>query len=698
MFTTFDITTPNSLSSEKPPSPPSQPRTKRAQVSRACDWCRLTRVKCDSVRPCRNCKQAKRECVNSGRDDFKSVAAATREVQRLRSQVRELETKLMEPSPSSVKSMSKCRRSPRWKGTRMNGIYYGPSSLGYFTHRLSTFTKMDFESNFLSAPKFSPSPSHIRTSSQLQREQQDALLDLYWQGYHAVYPVLDEADFRRHYDTLWHSLTGRKPCPLVDIVIALCVHFGSSYTASDAVALPDQPGYGFYLQSQQLLSQDLEVPSLSTVQCYFLNAIYLLALGQVNSASMMIGSAIRAAESLGLQFGNDRDEMSEGEPRLLTSDSRIWTCLTTLDTQLSLYLGRPFAIQDSQVYSTSQPEPDQVAQLTGPTFTLADVNWLRFQYERQRLFQIVREIQTELVAVSEDVLEDIDSPDFYQHPSSREKCAQYLSQQLKRLKVWIQELPEALKTPRVQGVPFSVDRSALNLSQTEPLWLQRQRLILELDYHTLIMMLTRTFNSFLPTPALGTFSSDNHCMTCVNSAIMVTNMLHQVLNDSEILTGWYQVIDWQRTATFALAGFACGYPICPLSPSARKALTRAAGVFERSGSPDMVQLAQTLKTKCLDIVQAFCARLGIVTPANTPADQQTSPETVDESSVLSTYNVMSIGEEALANIGLGNLSDDPSWAGETPSTLLWGDLMRDLDSGLASSLGHIGVTESSSQT
>ncbi|KAM0413592.1 hypothetical protein ACHAPT_013633, partial [Fusarium lateritium] len=350
---------------------------------------------------------------------------------------------------------------------------------------------------------------------------------------------------------------------------------------------------------------------------------------------------------------------------------------------------------DSQLKSQLQPESDQVAQLTGPTFTPADINWLRFQHERQRLFLTVREIQTELVAISEEILEEIDSPDFYQHPSSREKCAQYLAQQLKRLKTWVQELPEPLKTPRVQGVPLSVDRSALNLSQTEPLWLQRQRLILELDYHTLVIMLTRTFNSFLPTPALGTFSSDNHCMTCVNSAIMVTNMLHQVLKDSEILTGWYQVIGWQRTATFALAGFACGYPICPLSPSARKALTRASGVFEIAGSQDMVRLTQGLKAKCMDIVQAFCARLGIVTPATTPPDQQTGPETIDEPSGPSTYSIMSIGEEALANIGLDNLPDDMSWTGEASSGLLWGDLIRDLDSGLASSLGHIGVTEPS---
>lgn len=77
----YGIWRPNTPGPDKnspPQQPPPQPRPKRAQVSRACDWCRLTRVKCDSFRPCRNCKDAKRECVNAGRDDFKSVAAATK--------------------------------------------------------------------------------------------------------------------------------------------------------------------------------------------------------------------------------------------------------------------------------------------------------------------------------------------------------------------------------------------------------------------------------------------------------------------------------------------------------------------------------------------------------------------------------------------------------------------------------------------
>ncbi|KAI1015107.1 hypothetical protein LB503_004152 [Fusarium chuoi] len=696
MFTTFDITTSNSLSSGKPPSPPtSQPRPKRAQVSRACDWCRLTRVKCDSTRPCRNCKQANRECVNSGRDDFKSVAAATREVQRLRSQVQQLENKLLSPSPLPQNVEAVGQRSLRWKGVRVNGIQYGPSSLAYFTHRLSTFTKSNFDTNVLSSPKL-PAPPTPLDCNRLQREQQDALLDLYWQGYHAIYPVIEEAAFRQHYDSLWSDKTKRQASPLVDIVITLCIQFGSSYTTCDNVIVPDQPGFDFYLQAQQALVQDLDYPSLQSAQCYFLSAIYLLALNKENSAYIMVRSAIAAAESIGLHFNGGNETQGSEVSTGARTGSRLWRCLVTLDTQVSLHLGRPFAISEPHLYGREHPESDSIAQLTGPNFTLSqssDINWLRFQHERQGLFQVVREIHIEFARVMEDVLSEIDQPDFYQDPSSRETCAKYLYEQLKRLKTWVEELPGSLKTPRVQGVPFSVDRSPLDLSQSDPLWLQRQRLVLELDYHSLVIMLTRTFNSFLRTPALGTFNSDNHCITCVNSGIMITNMLNQISRDSGILAGCFQVFDWQRTATFALAGFSCGYPICPMSPTARKTLTLAARVFETFGSRAGVQLTNSLKIKCLELVEAFRARLGLTTPATTPASNQKSPETLDTVVELSTYQIMSVGEEALYNAGFDATLNEDMWTVDTPGGLLWGDLLKDLDSGLVSSLGQVGVED-----
>lgn len=609
--------------------------------------------------------------------------------------MQQLENKLLSPSPLPQNIEAVGKRSLRWKGVRVNGIQYGPSSLAYFTNRLSTFTKSNFDTNVLSSPKL-PAPPTPLDCNRLQREQQDALLDLYWQGYHAIYPVIEEAAFRQHYDSLWSDNTKRQASPLVDIVIALCIQFGSSYTTCDNVIVPDQPGFDFYLQAQQALVQDLDYPSLQSAQCYFLSAIYLLALNKENSAYIMVRSAIAAAESIGLHFNGDNETQGSEVSTGARTGSRLWRCLVTLDTQVSLHLGRPFAISEPHLYGREHPESDSIAQLTGPNFTLSqssDINWLRFQHERQGLFQVVREIHIEFARVMEDVLSEIDQPDFYQDPSSRETCAKYLYEQLKRLKTWVEELPGSLKTPRVQGVPFSVDRSPLDLSQSDPLWLQRQRLVLELDYHSLVIMLTRTFNSFLRTPALGTFNSDNHCITCVNSGIMITNMLNQISRDSGILAGCFQVFDWQRTATFALAGFSCGYPICPMSPTARKTLTLAARVFETFGSRAGVQLTNSLKIKCLELVEAFRARLGLTTPATTPASNQKSPETLDTVVELSSYQIMSVGEESLYNAGFDATLSEDIWTVDTPGGLLWGDLLKDLDSGLVSSLGQVGVED-----
>uniref|UniRef100_A0A0D2XXY0 Xylanolytic transcriptional activator regulatory domain-containing protein n=1 Tax=Fusarium oxysporum (strain Fo5176) TaxID=660025 RepID=A0A0D2XXY0_FUSOF len=465
----------------------------------------------------------------------------------------------------------------------------------FLTHPCSAlaqqFGRDDFKS--VAAATRLPATSSPLNCDRLQREQQDALLDLYWQGYHAIYPVIDEATFRQHYDSLWSDNTKRQACPLVDIVIALCIQFGSSYTTCDNVVVPDQPGFDFYLQAQQALVQDLDYPSLQSAQCYFLSAIYLLALNKENSAYMMIRSAVAAAESLGLQLDGDNETQDTEGPTCAKTGSRLWRCLVTLDTQVSLHLGRPFAISEPHLYEREHPESDSIAQLAGPNFTISQssgINWLRFQHERQGLFQVIREIHTELARVMENVLSEIDQPDFYQHPSSREKCAKYLYEQLKRLKAWVEKLPGSLKTPRLS-------------------------------------------------------------------------------RDSGILAGCFQVFDWQRTATFALAGFSCGYPICPMSPTARKTLTLAARVFEIFGSKAGVQLTNGLKIKCLELVEAFRARLGLTTPATTPASNQKSPETLDTVVEPSSYQIMSVGG------------------------LLWGDLLKDLDSGLVSSLGQVGVDD-----
>ncbi|KAH9907633.1 hypothetical protein F4778DRAFT_549805, partial [Xylariomycetidae sp. FL2044] len=92
MFSTFSVVDSRSAAGDNArPKATAASRPKRSQVRRACYWCKLMRIRCDSHRPCSNCQQAGRECVISGDHQFRSIAEAVQEVKRLRTQVRQYE-------------------------------------------------------------------------------------------------------------------------------------------------------------------------------------------------------------------------------------------------------------------------------------------------------------------------------------------------------------------------------------------------------------------------------------------------------------------------------------------------------------------------------------------------------------------------------------------------------------------------------
>lgn len=44
-------------------------RRPRKQVSRACDWCRARKIRCDNAQPCKACRQRNAQCTHKGIDD-----------------------------------------------------------------------------------------------------------------------------------------------------------------------------------------------------------------------------------------------------------------------------------------------------------------------------------------------------------------------------------------------------------------------------------------------------------------------------------------------------------------------------------------------------------------------------------------------------------------------------------------------------
>ncbi len=175
-----------------------------------------------------------------------------------------------------------------------------------------------------------------------------------------------------------------------------------------------------------------------------------------------------------------------------------------------------------------------------------------------------------------------------------------------RLEEWLKGVPGALKTKRQNnGVPFSTDRSALKIEQFAPLWLQRQRLLLELMYHNLCTNLYRPSISFAPATA-QTPLVDRTAMNCAAHAMALTHMMHQVLSSTSILAGWHEAFQWQWNAAMTLVGFVLAHPQGASTRAARSTIDLSVAIFENFGNSFAVAAGAA------NIMSELCAKVDLL--------------------------------------------------------------------------------------
>ncbi|KAI2624546.1 fungal-specific transcription factor domain-containing protein [Hypomontagnella submonticulosa] len=650
MYTTLvgmapGATEPSALTSPPESPHPPKPRQKRVQVARACDWCRIHRIKCDNHLPCSNCKKRRGQC-NQGAIEVRTLPHAYRKIERLESRVRELEQELenerrakrpgialntphttppssTSPGSSNLgiarassplsdhESSSERKRSPEGVHVRtarsQQETWYGPSSLLYFIRRVNTFLNTSLQQSRPinrmlpdSTDKLFDGPpeeeqGHQSTSaagqnpvaagSFLTPTQEEYFVGLYWQTFHTTHLVLDEVVFKEHYQSLWAvSGRGRKSSALVDIVIALCLQYGHANGSAASLRVNGNDATvvsrWYYQRCQKLLTNELESPTLLTLQCHILSSVYLCWGFFPNMADSTCTLAVRTAYMLGLHL-DPPPEMPQREREMR---KRLWWTLYVLDSKLSMKLGRPFLLDHTNITCSLPRDDHEAATSSGSVYAPLgeDVTWLTFNLETIKLFLAVRAAYTAFYK------KQLSAPSTSHDHTSRgnsdiESHAHYLGPYIDRIDDWVKGVPSAIKTKRQDyGTPFSTDFSPLEIEQFASPWLQRQRLLLELMYHNLCINLYRPFIRFAPTTT-PTPTADKMATQCASHAIMLTHIMHQVLSSTSILTGWAEAFQWQWNATMSLIGFVVAYPQVALTPAAKSAIDLSVAVFEISG-------------------------------------------------------------------------------------------------------------------
>lgn len=487
---------------------------------------------------------------------------------------------------------------------------YGPTSSTFFIHSMRSYLKTilqqpDFDdpfepitSLFTATASFSGSElsnqcssmsETIPTGEDMSRSQEEHFLNLFWQSYHITVPILNEKKFREYYNSLWTTSFSpieakRKPSALVDSILALCLQYGTAFVRTDEAKADIKgddvscAGRGLHRRSQNLLSNEYEMPTISTLQCLIYTALYLSNASMLHMGHQTLAVAVGIAHALGVHH----EPIVKSSAAQSSLHRRIWWTLFLLDSKTCLELGRPYLIDTSDM-TRALPSDDLLeARDSGSSLSLtfADINWLTFHTQCIKLIVTVRSIHTSFYEHCSEASASREGTDLFDNPEVLKSCADHLLRSMKGLQGWVRNVPDALKNPRKgTGEPFSTSRSAIDLDPYAPLWLQRQRLLLELLYHNLTMSLHRPFIRFGSGSNAASQISVDHSVSCLSHAIITTNILHQVLTEVDILNGWQQAYQSQWDAALSILGFGLAHPVCPHSPSARRAIHAALANF-----------------------------------------------------------------------------------------------------------------------
>ncbi|KAI1116058.1 fungal-specific transcription factor domain-containing protein [Nemania sp. NC0429] len=479
----------------------------------------------------------------------------------------------------------------------------------------------------------------------LPHAQESLFLDLFWQTHYFSFPILNEGQFRKDYNALWAASSPgqlRKASPLVDIVVALCIQVGSflvrqssqasdpgsgtdqnNESSSDDLNTPSLGGFQYYRRCQESIDRMIESPSIETVHCYIFSIVYLYEAGLLNGAHVAVGKAIMMAMILGLPYEPEADVP---EPQKEIS-RRTWWSLYILDIKLSLEVGRPLMIDPLRSTCRLPSDSNEVGRWLGPHYSFDDScpTWLGFQTQTLRLLDAVRCVRSVLYTRYDAAVGENGYKDFVNKAAVREGCACLLTAQMKELSAWARQVPDGYLVARHDGQSFSTDRERLDFEVDMIIHCQRQRLLLELQYHQCCMSLYQPFICFAPAADGLTPVSDGKAEAALAHAMTLTAMIHQTLTNTEALSGVYHVYRWQKNALFTMLGFAYTFPIKGLATATRKSIEMAIAVV------DMYREVLPEAGRVASIARALAEEVGAIIPALNTGSNGWSSSTLSSS-------------------------------------------------------------------
>ena len=447
-----------------------------------------------------------------------------------------------------------------------------------------------------------PSVARPLASDELLGTQRYYFLRLFWDTCHPLLQVMSEVEFAALSAlppiTIFDEYLAQNA--LVDVMLALGMQ--NSHTTGlagrilghqqppsrkyyNAAPSPEVswPGFEYFDRCRDCMRTYTEI-TLEVLRCHALMIIYFMKGNAFRDAYNLLGITIRKAYIAKLHRPPP-SHMSDAEK---TAHMQLWWMLFSLDVQCSLQLDMPAASQKSLV-KCPLPTDDGLARYVSPSNT-RDERLSPFVYTTclAKLAVIVTDI-TACFSTADLDEDDSSNPDTLEHHALR------LSSTLQALEVWHDEIPPELRldhcgegSGNAEGLDFDRDLSL-------PIWLRRQRVLLELYYHNAYTLIQRPFirrdythsgdpSVTIPPPDSQLPQTELHITSAVHHATVVVDIVFSVCSTSEVLYGWTEVLQPLWNAIMTITAHAFGKSLRSGAPRALDSLTRAQAVIESFSS------------------------------------------------------------------------------------------------------------------
>lgn len=228
------------------------------------------------------------------------------------------------------------------------GEFFGSSSAGSFTAQIKAAI-----GSRLGQPQTSSSPGSNRGTHNLNasrreggarsnmqdalppRRQADHLMQVYWFYVDPLYPFIDKRSWDRNYANLFAGVPLDTDESIffatVNVIFALSTQLVEAMTAESR----DETAEVYFKRAQDALSINLlDTGSIELIQCLLLTSQYLQCTNLPHQTWMIVGSAVRVAQSLGLHL----PETSEEQPTKARCETlrRLWHGCVLMDRYASL--------------------------------------------------------------------------------------------------------------------------------------------------------------------------------------------------------------------------------------------------------------------------------------------------------------------------------------------------------------------------